>query len=416
MKVPAINGFANEDLRRSERLMLAVRAIAVPWALLQVLTYTTLPYPEGVKGAGLIIVGALAAGVIASALLLPHTRSSLSVRSLGIAGLALDILVVSGFAWLFAFDQESAVWAILLIIPLEGAIRFQLRGAVWTWVTVTVLYLAREVWGSDRYGYRLQWDSVTFRMGIGLLIALVAGLMSRDLVRQRAQLRRTNEELQRIDTMRSALVTTLAHDVRNPLTAIRGTFSVLLRSNLDKRLAELVDATDRSAERLERLSLGLLDLARLEQGRLNLNMGSVPVTEVVANALRFADPSGTVESVIDPALTVHTDPERLEQIVVNLVSNALRYGEPPVTVSAEPAGARVRIRVKDAGKGIPHDQRATLFEPFRRSEAKGSVGFGLTVVKALTEACGGTVSYEDEGSAAAFVIELRAGDSPPATG
>lgn len=405
-----------EDISRSERLMLAVRAIAVPWALLQVLTYTTLPYPDGVKGAGVIIVGALAAGVIASGLLLPRAHSYTAVRNLGVAGLAVDILVVSGFAWLFAFDQESALWAILLIIPLEGAIRFQLRGALWTWTTVTVLYIAREVWGSDRYGYRLQWDSVTFRMGIGLLIALVAGLMARDLVRQRAQLRRANEDLRRTDAMRSALVTTLAHDVRNPLTAIRGTFSVLRRSDLDERLAELVDATDRSAERLERLSLGLLDLARLDQGRLQLDIKSVAVADAVGSALRFADPDGTAESVIDPALTVRTDPERLEQILVNLITNALRYGEPPVTVSAERAGDRIRIRVRDAGQGIPEDRQATLFEPFRRSEAKGSVGFGLTVVKALTEACGGSISYEDDGgNGAVFVVELPDAESPPAT-
>lgn len=390
--------------------MLTVRVVAVPWALLQVLTYTTRPYPDGIKGAGLILVAALAAGVIASAALLPRVQSLQAVRALGIAGLATDIIVVSGFAWLFAFDQESALWAILLIIPLEGAIRFQLRGALWTWVTVTMLYIAREVWGSNRYGYRLQWDSVTFRMGIGLMIALVAGLMARDLVRQRAQLRRANDDLQRIDAMRSALVTTLAHDVRNPLTAIRGTFSVLLKSALDPRIHDLVAATDRAAERLERLSLNLLDLARLEQGRLDLDIRTVPVHDIVSSALRFADPDGRVESVIDPSLTVRADAERLEQVLVNLVVNALRYGEDPVTVSALRTNGMVRIRVHDCGPGIVPEEREHLFEPFRPSPVKGSVGFGLTVVRALTKASGGQVSYE-AGDGATFIIELAAGDA-----
>jgi len=406
---PSLNAVTLDDLRRSERLMLGVRATAIPWALLQILTYTTLPYPDGVKGAGLIIVAGLAAAVAMSRMLLPRARTHAAVLSLGITGLAADIMVVSGFAWLFAFDQESALWAILLIIPLEGAIRFQLRGALWTWTAVTILYIAREVWGSDRYGYRLQWDSVTFRMGIGLMIALVAGLMARDLVRQRAQLRRVNEELRRTDAIRSALVTTLAHDVRNPLTAIRGTFSVLRRSELDPRLAELVNLTDRSAARLERLSLGLLDLARLEQGRLDLNFRSVRVTDAVGSAVRFADPDGAVESVTDPTLTVRADPDRLEQVLVNLITNALRYGDPPVTVSAEAAGEKVRIRVRDRGAGVSPAERDHLFEPFRPREAKGSVGFGLTIVKALTEASGGRVFYEDAEPGAAFVVELPAG-------
>lgn len=392
--------------------MLAVRAVAVPWALLQVVTYTTRPYPDGVKGAGLIIVAALAVSVVAAAILLPRASGYTAVRNLGIAGLAIDILIVSGFAWLFAFDQESALWAILLIIPLEGAIRFQLRGAVWTWGATTALYIAREIWGSGRYGYRLQWDSVTFRMGIGLMITLVAGLMARDLVRQRAQLRRTNQDLRRIDAMRSALVTTLAHDVRNPLTAIRGTFSLLLgKGILDERMHELVAATDRSAERLERLSLNLLDLARLEQGRLDLELRDVSVADVVRGATSFADPDGAVETVVDSSLHAIADAERLEQILVNLISNALRYGRPPVIVSAEQAHGVVRIVVADHGDGIPLERQSELFEPFRPSETKGSIGFGLTVVKALTEASGGRVLYRDaDPRGAVFTIELPAAE------
>lgn len=398
-----------EDLRSSERALLLVRVLALPWALLQVSTYTTLPYPDGVKGAGLIMVAALAAGVAISLLAMPRVRTLSGARALAVTGLTIDALVVSAFAWLFAFDQESALWAVLLIIPLEGAIRFQLRGALATWAGVTVLYIGREVWGSDRYDYRLQLDSVTFRMGIGLMIALVSGLMSRDLIRQRAQLRKANEDLTRVDRIRSALVTTLAHDVRNPLTAIRGTFSILARSNLEPRVQELVEATDRAADRLERLSLNLLDLARLEQGRLELQTADAALAPIIRSAAEVADPDGTIKAVINSELQVHADAERLEQCLVNLISNARRYGKPPVVVSAERSDGIVRIHVADHGPGVPADEQSQLFEPFRASVAKGSVGFGLTIVKALTEAQGGTVAYRDNSpTGSIFTIEIPA--------
>lgn len=406
-----------EDLRRSERSLLIVRSLALPWALLQVSTYTTLPYPDGVKGAGQIMVGALATGVGLSLIASFRVRTVAGARALAVFGLTVDVLVVSVFAWLFAFDQESALWAVLLIIPLEGAIRFQLRGALATWIGVTVLYIGREVWGSDRYGYRLQWDSVTFRMGIGLLIAMTAGLMARDLIRQRAKLRQANEDLTSVDRIRSALVTTLAHDVRNPLTAIRGTFSLLIgRADLEPRMHELVQATDRSAERLERLSMNLLDLARLEQGRLELSSADIPLEPIVRAAAGFADPDDTVRIAIDPALHVHADAERLEESLVNLIANARRYGMPPIVVSAEQVPGFVHIHVADQGSGIPHDLQGDLFEPFRASASKGSVGFGLTIVKALTEAQGGRVTYRENvptGSIFTLAVPAVAGSEPP---
>lgn len=405
-----------EDLRRSERSLLIVRALALPWAMLQVATYTTQPYPKGVKGAGQVLVAVLAAAVVASLLANRRVTTLASARALAVFGLAADVLVVSAFAWLFAFDQESALWAVLLIIPLEGAIRFQLRGALATWAATTVLYVGREIWGSGRYGYRFQLDSITFRMGIGLLIALTAGLMARDLIRQRARLRQANDDLTRVDRIRSALVTTLAHDVRNPLTAIRGTFSLLIgRTDLGPRMNELVQATDRSAERLERLSINLLDLARLEQGRLELSAADVPLAPIVHAAAGFADPDDIVQIEIDPSLNVHADAERLEQSLVNLIANARRYGAPPVVVSAEQVPGFVQIDVADCGTGIPPDLEAHLFEPFRASAAKGSVGFGLTIVKALTEAQGGHVTYRDNvPTGSIFTIEIPAAAGPQA--
>lgn len=401
-----------EDLRRSERTMIIVRWAAVVFSLAQVLAYEEpVPYPAGVFPAAVVAVGVLAAGNLLIVALHRKGRDLRRAQALAVGSVAFDILVAEAFVWLFAFDEVSALWAVLLILPLEGAVRFHLPGALGVWLAASALYAGREVWGSGRYGYDLLWNSITFRMGIGLLIAMVAGLMARDLVRQRSLLERTLLQIRRVDRLRSALVSTLAHDVRNPLTAIRGTFRLLLggRERLnDEAFRDLVRSADRQAHRLERMSSDLLDLARLERGRLTLAQEDVPLAEALAQALSYADDKGQFEIRADPELMVKADPGRFEQIVVNLAANALRYGDPPYVIEARSQNGQVEVMFRDHGPGVPPDERETLFEPFRLEAGNAeSVGFGLAIVRALCRAHGGDVSYTpNEPQGACFVVTL----------
>lgn len=314
----------------------------------------------------------------------------------------------------YTFDQLSALWAVLFILPLEGAIRFGLAGALAAWAAATALYTVRELWGSREYDYPFLWNSVSFRMGIGFLIALVAGMMARSLLRQRAYLEDTLVEVRRTDALRSRLVATLAHDVRNPLTTIRGTLNTLARhgKRLDESTRdELVGSADHQAERLERLATDLLDLARLEAGRLDLHLEDTTVRDVVERGLSFADPDHGFEVKIQPDLTVHADAGRLEQVVVNLASNALRYGRPPLVVEADVGpDSTLELLFRDHGPGVHPAERATLFEPFRSEADRSSVGLGLAIVKALVEAHGGDVTYEpNDPRGAVFRVSLPVG-------
>lgn len=385
------------DLRRSERAVSLVRWVAVAFALGQVLTYDNLPYPAGVKEAALALTGVLAAANAGIWLVHRRTRTYAQARNLAVASLSLDVLVASGFVWLYAFDQGSALWAILFILPLEGAIRFRMAGALGAWAATTALYVGRELWASDRYGYDLEWNSVSFRIGVGLFIALIGGLMARDLTREHARLSAALTEVRRVDAVRSGLISTLAHDVRNPLTTIRGTLKMLLARNerLDPQTAEeLIRSADGQAARLERLAIDLLDLARVEHGRLELSLEEIGLKDAVDRAIAYANAGDRVEVRIDPSLSVRADPNRLEQIIVNLLQNALRYGEPPFLVEAALADGRIDMQFRDHGKGVAVEDRTALFEPFRHSDT-GTVGFGLAIVKALVEVHGGRVSYEE---------------------
>lgn len=402
-----------QDFRRTEGRIAVARWVAVPWTFLQVLVYNTLPYPAGTKASALLLAFLLLAGHLAILGGRSRIMSATAARRLSLAALAFDVLLTSAFVWLYAFDQSSALWAILFLLPLEGAARFGLAGALGSWTAIAALYLGREVWGSGRYDYPLAFDSISFRMGIALLIAIVAGLMARDLNRERARLSEALDELGRVDRLRSGLVSTLAHDVRNPLAAIRACLSTLMhrRDRLEPdQVDQLLSRTDQQAERLERLAVGLLDLARVQEGLLPLSIEDVPVSDAVRRGVSFVDEAYAIDVRIDPTLTIRADPERLEQIVVNLASNSLTYGEAPRTVTAERSGDMVAIEFVDHGGGVPSDQIGTLFTPFGARVGKGSVGLGLAIVRALAEAQSGRVSYRpNEPKGACFRVELPAG-------
>lgn len=404
------------DLARSERTMMIARAIGAPWAFLQIFTYSDKPYPAGVQGWAIAFATLLVVGNVAVYVASKHIHSLPAARALAGASLSLDLIVISGIVWLWAFDPGSALWAVLFILPLEGAVRFQLQGALATWAGSTVLYIGRELSGSERFGYEFQWNSITFRMGIGLIIALVAGLMAKDLVRQREKVAATLTELQHVDRLRAALVSTLAHDVRNPLTAIQGSIKTIL-SRRDAMTMEsaamLLESASRQADRLTRMANDLLDLARLEEGRMELNIEPVPLRHCVESSLSFLESAYRIDTRIEPQLLVQADPERLQQVVVNLASNALRYGEPPFRAEARQVNGKVELRFTDEGPGISEKDRSTLFEPFGSQKTRGSVGFGLAIVKALVEAQGGRVAYEpNDPRGAVFKIELQAAPAP----
>jgi signal transduction histidine kinase len=209
-----------EDLRRAEWIMILFRAVACVFATVQVLVYHRLPWPPGFKEVGLVLTGVLILGNLSVWLGYRRADTLRRARRLAVATLLFDTVMASAFVWLLTFDELSAIWALLYVMPLEGALRFRLRGALVAWAISTVLFSVREVWGSERYGYQLLWHTVSFKMGIGLLIALVSGIMAEDLVRQRTRLAEAFEQLRRSDRFRSDLVSSLASDARSPVALI----------------------------------------------------------------------------------------------------------------------------------------------------------------------------------------------------
>ena len=237
---------------------------------------------------------------------------------------------------------------------------------------------------------------VSFAVSIGLIIE--------GRVRRLKDAREVIVEEQR---WRAALMTTLAHDVRSPLTTIHGVLEIIADdADLPSHLRPLVAAAARQTSRLTTLATNLLDLERVEGGKLLLDWQDVDVeklAQLVAELLGGTDVSVDVEA----GLVVRADPMRLQQMIVNLGTNAQQHGKPPVVIGARSLGASVEIFVRDHGVGVPLVDRPHLFQRLNRTEVNpDSVGLGLWIVRLLAQAHGGDVVHRPADPGSEFVITL----------
>jgi two-component system sensor histidine kinase KdpD len=244
------------------------------------------------------------------------------------------------------------------------------------------------------------------------LEALLAAALERD--RLQAEVVET-AALRRSDVIKTALLRTVSHDLRSPLTAILTAAEALRSARIspDERRQLAADVMS-EATRLSRLIDNLLDLSRLEADAATPRPASVAVDEVLHAAVdELGLPDDTFRLSIDADLpAVRADAVQLERAFANLLENASRHsGGHPVSVRARDVGGRILVRVVDRGPGIPPAQRERVFEPFYRSGTeqtghRGS-GLGLAIVRGFVEANGGRVWVESlPGQPTSFVVEL----------
>jgi len=219
----------------------------------------------------------------------------------------------------------------------------------------------------------------------------------------------------RAEADHAALISTVAHELRSPLTSVKGFSSTLLRRwerFTDEQKRFMIETIEADADRVTRLITELLDVSRIDAGRLQIRPQPIDVEAVFARHVDRAVASGQEQErfrmeVDDDLPDVWADPDRLDQILSNLIENALRHGEGTVTLGAAPAdpaeqerlvanghGSGVDLRVADEGNGIDPAHRNLVFSRFWHGSGRGSTGLGLYVVKGLVEAHGGRVNVE----------------------
>lgn len=225
---------------------------------------------------------------------------------------------------------------------------------------------------------------------------------------------------ERVDVQRSDLVATVSHEIRSPLTSVKGFTRTLLAKwdrFSDEQKRQMLSTVNADADRVTRLLTELLDVSRIDAGRVQLHRVMTDVSSIV---LRVADKAEHAEEgrpatvdLDDTIPPLYLDPDKLEQVLTNLVENALRYAPgSPVHLTVRDAGDEVEVVVADEGPGIPADQLRTIFGKFSRGRGnrRAGTGLGLYITRGLVEAHGGRVWAESiPGEGARFHVLLPKG-------
>jgi CheY-like chemotaxis protein/two-component sensor histidine kinase len=231
--------------------------------------------------------------------------------------------------------------------------------------------------------------------------------------------------------VKDEFLATLSHELRTPLNAIVGWTSMLTRGQVDPaRMPRVFEALDRNAQSQAQLIADVLDISRIVTGKLQLQISTVDMCDLVAQAadsVRAAAIAKDIELSIEetPNCLVRGDGGRLQQVVWNLLSNAIKFtpagGSVRIAVGRD--DRQVAVSVADTGAGIPQEFLPHVFDRFRQADqtstrAHGGLGLGLSIVKHLVELHGGTVSASSggPGQGACFIVRVPAGelrDVPP---
>jgi PAS domain S-box-containing protein len=230
-------------------------------------------------------------------------------------------------------------------------------------------------------------------------------------------------ERKEVERMKSEFVSTVSHELRTPLTSIRGALGLVvggIAGELPVRARSMIDIAHKNSERLVRLINDILDIEKIESGKMTLEMQITPLMPLIENAMEanraYAQGFG-VHFVLQSAVSdaqVNADSDRLIQVLTNLLSNAAKFsphgGE--VTVSVERMSSGLRVSVHDQGSGIPEEFKNRIFGKFAQADSsdtrqKGGTGLGLSISKAIVEKMGGNIGfYSASEQGTTFFFEL----------
>ena len=265
----------------------------------------------------------------------------------------------------------------------------------------------------------LDGDSLRFLEALGSQVSLA---IERENLSRQAQEVRVQIEAER---MRSALLSSVSHDLRTPLTVISGAASSLVEGETDfddQTRRELTQAIYEEAYRLERLVNNLLEMSRLQAGEIKLLKEWEPLEEVIGTALAQLEPHlkdhpVNIDLPADLPL-VQMDPMLMERVFTNLLENAVKYtpAATPIHIAAQVEGEHLQVEVADRGPGLPLGEEERVFEKFYQA-ARGPLrgaGLGLTICRSIVEAHGGKIwAANRPAGGAAFIFTLPLAPAAP---
>jgi signal transduction histidine kinase len=334
---------------------------------------------------------------------LPTIRAKLGSTIILAVGVTLVLVyVILGFAFR-VFEVRDSLWQ----LALAGAAAAALALGMARWLARGMTQPLRDM---ARAAQRMETGDYSQRVHTA----------SRDEVGQLATaFNNMSAELESLERLRRDLVANVSHELRTPISALRAHLENLL-DGVEPADPETLQVMLAQSERLGRLVDQLLELSRLESGELRLNRSAVPLHPLVREVLSEIEVARADrgvrmrDDVPDDLPPVVVDPERVHQVLFNLLDNAVRYtpagGE--VTVSAHAADGSCEIAVADTGPGIAPEHLPRLFERFYRADAArsrgdGGTGIGLAIARSVVEAHGGRIRAESRvGQGSVFTFDL----------
>ena len=362
-----------------------------------------------VSGAGIILVGVFVLG-------------GWWQEGSPVPNLAALALIAAHAAWcrarhiraprMMLIMDSSLLGAIMLTIPDSTAV---LTGT-FAFLALLIALFTQGMWLIGLLAYMTAWYVAAYLNGSGVSAESV-GVMAGGLLTMAAVVAvmiSVRRWLGRLDAARSQMVGTVSHELRNNLTGVLGlTEVVATMTDLEPTEArELLVMAHQQAVDASEIVEDLLTVSRLEGSALTTSREAVDVNEeVVAMARRFKGTGTDLGLALDEDLpSAWADPLRLRQTIRNLISNAIRYGGPMVVISTGESGDVIQVVVRDNGDGVPPEDEATIFLPFRRSTRgrrdPSSIGLGLWVCRQLAHAMGGHLVYQRREGWTEFLLTI----------
>ena len=404
------------ETQRLEQGLTFVRLFGVVFAVAAVVTTSGWPSPVTERLAWITIVFfALGSMTIwgASARLTTnqdHWR-------LGLIAFTFDALIVCSMVWIFAWETPYVTWALLILVPLEGAIRYRLPGALAAGVLGAVFFIPQSLHRAELTGETFEVTTYVFAVGLMALMAGTTGVMAENWRVQKDAFEGQALQLAEADRIKDRFLAITSHEFRGPLTAIiMGVDTVSKRRDrlTPEQLDKLLEMVSGQGNQLARLVDDLLITSKLQNHQVNLQPAWCDLQVVVDRAVDAAASkrrAHQLEVFVEP-LSCVLDEARVGQVVRNLLENAYKYcpdrTRVAITAKAEPEG--VVFRIADEGPGLPEDRREELFEAFSQvhetSIGKDGVGLGLYVVSQLVGAMEGRIDLKSSRNGAIFTIHL----------
>lgn len=387
--------------------------------------FEVLRFPE--RRGWMLASDAVLLGIALSALAIVRVRADWSIPVLVVCVNLVGVLLTAYHAVVGA-EIAMCVWTLTALLASSALLlpwgwRAQALASIGVVASYPLLLLGGE-------GAVLTWAAgamyVAWVVGLSTLgSAFIEGYLATDFARavEREELLAREQAARRVaeeaSQAKDYFMAKVSHELRTPLSAIVGWTAVLADSGVNEEThRRALEAIERGGRSLAQLTDDLVDVARIESGKLRLGIQPIEIAPVVQMAIEAMRPTADAKGV---ALTAYLatgehvlgDPYRLQQVVWNLLSNAIKFTAAggSVDVELERVGDLVELRVRDTGSGIDPDLLPHVFEPFWQADGEvtyrhGGLGLGLAIVRQLVDLHSGTVSVASEGWGTVFTVRL----------